>query len=100
MILFSDIAPAEFSTQVSLLSVFNDTSGKLQIEEDSESGADCILVWDFKSPAIYPRPNVTCGYYSYDLDDIKTPLPAGLSLHQEMNGSWVAMFQHTQVQVN
>ncbi|XP_045133524.1 uncharacterized protein LOC123517485 isoform X2 [Portunus trituberculatus] len=61
---------------------------------------DCTLVWSLSTPAIYPRPNVTCGHYSFDHEDVVERLPAGLTLHKYPNGSWTASFTDTHVQVS
>lgn len=60
----------------------------------------CTLVWNFQSPAIFPKPNVTCGYYSFNHDDVIHHLPAGLTMHKFLNGSWQASFDGTRVQVS
>ncbi|XP_068208015.1 uncharacterized protein [Palaemon carinicauda] len=67
--------------------------------EVSFEDSQCTLVWSFKSPAIFPKPNVTCGYYSFNHDEVVDYLPAGLTMHKFMNGSWQAYFQATKVQV-
>ncbi|KAG0693863.1 hypothetical protein GWK47_027338 [Chionoecetes opilio] len=61
---------------------------------------DCTLVWSLSTPAIYPRPNVTCGHYSFDHEDVVQRLPAGLTLHKYPNGSWTAAFDRTHIQVS
>ena len=61
---------------------------------------ECTLVWSLSTPAIYPRPNVTCGHYSFDHEDVVQRLPAGLTLHKFPNGSWTASFSDTHVQVS
>ncbi|XP_063861730.1 uncharacterized protein LOC135101558 [Scylla paramamosain] len=61
---------------------------------------DCTLVWSLSTPAIYPRPNVTCGHYSFDHEDVVQRLPAGLTLHKYPNGSWTASFSNTHIQVS
>ncbi|XP_076053905.1 uncharacterized protein LOC143032773 [Oratosquilla oratoria] len=67
---------------------------------ENEEDPGCTLVWDFRTPAIYPRPNVTCGYYSYLHDDVVEPLPAGLTLRQFTNGSWQAFLEGTHIEVS
>ena len=96
-----DIADAAFETHVDLVSEVSlaDVKDEESTKYSTDNNNDCTLVWNFKSPAIYPKPNITCGYYSYDFDDVTTHLPAGLSLHQMMNGSWQAVFDHTIVEV-
>lgn len=73
----------------------NDSDAEVMFEDE-----DCTLVWDLSTPAIYPRPNVTCGHYSFDHGDIVQRLPAGLTLHKYPNGSWVASFHETHIQVS
>ncbi|KAK7075603.1 hypothetical protein SK128_027926 [Halocaridina rubra] len=72
---------------------------KYEDEDVSFEDPECTLVWSFQTPAIYPKPNVTCGYYSFDHDDVVHYLPAGLTLHKFMNQTWKASFQNTRVQV-
>ncbi|RXG61902.1 hypothetical protein Avbf_02774 [Armadillidium vulgare] len=59
-----DIPSDDFQTDVNLL-------GDIPKEPHNEKeDLNCTLIWNFKSPAIFPRPNVTCGYYSYLHDDV------------------------------
>ncbi|XP_047473564.1 uncharacterized protein LOC125028212 [Penaeus chinensis] len=72
--------------------------------EDEETevhfeNAKCTLVWSFRTPAIFPRPNITCGYFSLMSNEVEERLPAGLTMHQFSNGSWQASFENTHVQV-
>lgn len=60
---------------------------------------ECTLAWSMSTPAVFPRPNITCGYYSFDHDDVIRHLPAGLTLHKFPNESWQASFQETHIQV-
>ncbi|KAK3890442.1 hypothetical protein Pcinc_005599 [Petrolisthes cinctipes] len=68
----------------------------IQVEFGS---AACTLVWSMSTPPVFPRPNITCGYYSFDHDDVVHNLPAGLTLHKFPNQSWQASFQDTHIQV-
>lgn len=88
----SDGASAQNQYQVSPSDDDSDT-------DVSFANEDCTLVWSLSTPPIYPRPNVTCGHYSFDHQDVVQRLPAGLTLHKYPNGSWTASFYRTHVQV-
>lgn len=60
----------------------------------------CVLVWGFSTPAISPRPNITCGYYSYSHDAITQVVPGGMQLHQLPSGAWQAEILGTQIPVS
>lgn len=105
-----DASSSPYETRVQVLSTINNSSGAIiENKYEVETGmaednivfedADCILVWSFSTPAIFPRPNVTCGYYSFDYDDVIRRLPAGLTMHKFPNGSWQASFDSTHVEV-
>ncbi|CAL4093195.1 unnamed protein product, partial [Meganyctiphanes norvegica] len=114
-LLVVDISNKDYTTHVHVMSEDEEGESTLDYSEDytidtSEPVAadlvhdgddtDCTLVWSFASPAIYPRPNVTCGFYSYLHNGITTALPAGLTMHQFTNGSWKAYFKHTPIHVS
>nr|XP_045605693.1 uncharacterized protein LOC123762933 [Procambarus clarkii] len=105
-----DASSAPYNTRVQVLSVINNSSGnhednKYEVTTTEPSNivefenADCTLVWSFVTPAIFPRPNVTCGYYSFDHDDVIQRLPAGLTMHKFPNGSWRGSFESTHIEV-
>ncbi|XP_066940379.1 uncharacterized protein [Macrobrachium rosenbergii] len=109
-----DVSPMPFETSVQILKDVEEAAATednkyIAYDVDSPSSTDmpeisfedsqCTLVWSFKSPAIFPKPNVTCGYYSFNHDEVVEYLPAGLTMHKFMNGSWQAYFHGTKVQV-
>ncbi|KAG7177541.1 hypothetical protein Hamer_G008177 [Homarus americanus] len=107
-----DAFSSPYKTNVHVFEMINNSSGikeenKFQYEVDGSDpsqnvnfeNAACTLVWTFSTPAIFPRPNVTCGYYSFDYDDVIHRLPAGLTMHKFDNGSWQASFDSTHIEV-
>lgn len=105
-----DASSSPYQTRVQVLSSISNSSGRgnkntyeVATTESSHlvefENPECTLVWSFFTPAIFPKPNVTCGYYSFDYDDVIQRLPAGLTMHQFANGSWRASFQSTHIEV-
>ncbi|KAB7497097.1 hypothetical protein Anas_03900, partial [Armadillidium nasatum] len=90
----TDIPSDDFLTDVNLL-------GDIPKEpHNDKEDLNCTLIWNFKSPAIFPRPNVTCGYYSYLHDDVVSSLPSGLTMQLLTNGSWQAGIEHIHVPIS
>lgn len=73
--------------------------GAISDTEVEFASPECTLAWSMSTPAVFPRPNITCGYYSFDHDDVMHHLPAGLTLHKFRNDSWQASFQDIHIQV-
>ncbi|KAG7171235.1 hypothetical protein Hamer_G026963 [Homarus americanus] len=85
-----DAFSSPYKTNVHVFEMINNSSGikeenKFQYEVDGSDpsqnvnfeNAACTLVWTFSTPAIFPRPNVTCGYYSLTMMMLSTAfLPA------------------------
>lgn len=105
-----DVYPIPFEASVGILSEEGDDVPSaddvkyITDYEDEETevhfeNAKCTLVWSFRTPAIFPRPNITCGYFSLLSSEVEERLPAGLTMHQFSNGSWQASFENTHVQV-
>lgn len=106
----TDVYPIPFEASVGILSEEGDEVPSaddvkyITDYEDEETevhfeNAKCTLVWSFRTPAIFPRPNITCGYFSFLSNEVEERLPAGLTMHQFSNGSWQASFENTHVQV-
>ncbi|XP_042893877.1 uncharacterized protein LOC122267792 [Penaeus japonicus] len=104
-----DVYPIPFEASVGVLSeegeapIADDVKYITDYEDEETEihfeNAKCTLVWSFRTPAIFPRPNITCGYFSLLSNEVEERLPAGLTMHQFSNGSWQASFKKTHVQV-
>lgn len=110
-----NIAPGPFQTNVSILSnlIGNRTTTTNPLLttnkpfNSTEYGPpsppkphpSCVLVWRLKTPAISPKPEVKCGYYSYVQDSISDVVSGGLQIHQLPNNSWVAEIRDTKIPV-
>lgn len=67
--------------------------------EMSASVENCTVSWNFTTPAMYPKPKITCGFWNNTANDLGQAIHGGLFYHQFVNKTWYAFMRDTPVMI-
>lgn len=68
--------------------------------EMSASVENCTVYWNFTTPAMYPKPDITCGFWNNTANGLGEAIRGGLFYHQFVNKTWYAFMRETPLMVS
>ncbi|CAL4228170.1 unnamed protein product, partial [Meganyctiphanes norvegica] len=61
---------------------------------------DCMIYWSYATPPMYPKPNITCGYWNQSAETFDQVIQGGMLYRQFSNLTWAASMAETAIKIN